>query len=109
MNYAPKYAMQVGGDIRRWSNPERTFHSGLLKLDLACEADPYPGILILTNPTYASASAMAVKNLRKELPKLIEHLDEGTIAYWYLETNEKELSRVLAGLTAAPIFADILG
>ena len=25
MKYSPKYALQAGGDVRQWSNPERTF------------------------------------------------------------------------------------
>ena len=109
MKYAPKYAMQTGGDMRQWSNPQRTFRHSLLKLRFDCEADPYPGILILTDRSYKKASAMAVNDLRKELPKILEPLGEDTIAYWRIERDEAERSRVLAGLTAAPIFDDILG
>lgn len=109
MKYAPECAMQTGGDVRQWSNPQRTFRHGLLKLRFDCEANSYPGILILTDQSYKNASAMAVKDLRKELPKILEPLDEDTIAYWWTERDEAERSRVLAGLTATPIFDDILG
>jgi len=109
MKYEPQYAMQTGGDIRQWSSPQRTFRHSLLKLRFECEADPYPGILILTDQSYKNATAMAVKNLRKELPRILEPLGEDTIAYWSIERDETERGRVLAGLTAAPIFDDILG
>lgn len=109
MNYSPKYAMQTGGDLRRWSNPQRTFHHALLKLNLECEADPYPGVLILTDPVYEKASAMAVKNLRNELSKILEPLSDATIAYWWLSVKDAERERLLNGLTTTPVFNDILG
>ena len=108
MKYAPKYSMQTGGDMHQWSNPQRTFRHSLLKLSFDCEADPYPGILILTDRSYKNAAAVAVKDLRKELPKILEPLGEDTIAYWRIERDEAERSRVLAELSAAPIFDDIL-
>ena len=110
MRYEPKYAMQAGGDMRKWSNPQRTFSHSLLKLNFDCEADPYPGILILTDRSYKSVSAMAVKDLRKELPKILEPLlGDDTVAYWRIERDERERNRLLSGLTANPIFDDILG
>ena len=110
MKYEPKYAMQAGGDIRKWSNPQRTFSHSLLKLRFDCAADPYPGILILTDRSCKRAFAMAVKDLRKELPKILEPLlGDDTVAYWLIERDEKERSRLLSGLTVNPIFHDILG
>ena len=109
MKYEPKYAMQAGGDMRKWRNPQRTRSLSLLKLRFDCEADPYPGILILTDRNYKSASAMAVKDLRKELPSILEPLGDDTVAYWRIERDEKERSRLLSELTANPIFDDILG
>lgn len=95
--------------MRKWSNPQRTFSHSLLKLRFDCGADPYPGILILTDRSYKSAFAMAVKDLRKELPKILEPLGDDTVAYWRIERDEKERIRLLSGLTANPIFDDILG
>ena len=109
MKYAPKYAMQAGGEIRQWSNPPRTFHHSLLKLSFDCEADPYPGILILTDRSYMKASAIAVKDLRKELSKILEPLGDDTVAYWQIVRDDAERDRLLVGLTATPIFDDILG
>jgi hypothetical protein len=109
MKYAPKYAMQAGGEMRQWSNPQRTFHHSLVKLSFDCEADPYPGVLILANQSYTNASAMSVKDLRKELEKILESLGDDTIAYWQIVRDDTERDRLLAGLTATPIFDDILG
>lgn len=109
MKYMPKYAMQTSGDMRKWSNPQRTFHYVLVKMDFACEADAHPGILILTDRNYVKTKAMAVKNLRKELSTILEPLDEDTVAYWRIVEDDKERETILTGLTGAPIFDDILG
>ncbi len=109
MKYSPKYAMQTSGEMRRWSNPDRTFHLGLVKLNFECEADPYPGVLILTDSSYKCPTAMSVSNLRKELPKILEPLGDDTVAYWRMVKDDAERSKVLTGLTVAPIFDDILG
>lgn len=118
MKYAPKYEMQDERNkrsyIHKWSNPQRTFALQLEKLNLEYEVVQHSGILILATqkPTQepTNASAMAVKNLKKELPKLLEHYEEGTlVAYWKMIDDEAERNRVLAGLTTAPIFTDILG
>ncbi len=109
MKYEPKYAMQAGGEVRKWSNPQRTFSHSLLKLSFDCEADPHPGILILTDQSYKDASAMTVNDLRKELPKILAPLGDDTVAYWWIERDEKERNRLLSELTANPVFDDILG
>ena len=109
MKYAPKYPRQAGGEMRRWSNPDRTFHYSLVKMNFEFEADPYPGILILTDRSYTRALALAVKNLRKELPTILETLGEDTIAYWTIVRDDGEREKLLAGLTKNPIFNDILG
>lgn len=109
MKYAPKYAMQVGGEMRRWSNPDRTFHYSLVKMIFECKADPYPGILILTDRSYKRVSVLDVKNLRKELSAILEPLGEDTIAYWRIVQEDGERDKLLAGLTKNPIFDDILG
>ena len=102
-------AIQAGGAVRKWSNPQRNFSQTLLRLNLECEADPAPGILILTDQSYKSASAMAVKDLRKELPRILESLGDDAVAYWRIERDEGERRRILDGLTEHPIFDDILG
>lgn len=109
MKYVPKYAMQTCGDLRKWSNPERTYDHILLKMDLECEADPYPGILILTDRNYNNASASLVTNLRKELPKLLGLLGEDAIVYWCMIYKEEDRQDALRRLTSAPVFNDILG
>ncbi len=108
MHYAPTPAIQTYCEVRRWSNPQRTFFHTLEMLDLNCAAYSRPGILILTNSAHTSASAMAVNNLRKELPKILEHRDDDTVAYWDEEADEAKRNKILVGLTPAPIFNDIL-
>lgn len=50
--------------MRQWSNPERTFRFSLAKVNFDCEPDAYPGILILTDPSYKEATLLEVKDPR---------------------------------------------
>ena len=109
MKYHPKYSRQEGGDIRKWSNPQSTFSHHLLKVNFDYVADPYPGILIVADKSYKSASAMAVNDLRKEIPTILGSLCDETVAYWHMERDQSERNRVLLGLTSNPIFDDVLG
>lgn len=109
MRYYPKYPIQVEGYMRQWSNPERTFRFSLVKVNLDCEPDAYPGILILTDPSYREATLREIKDPRNELPKILEHLPDDTIAYWRIVREDEKRRQILIGLTATPIFDDILG
>lgn len=109
MHFSPKYSIQTSGDMRRWSNPERTFHFSLVKVNFDCEPDAYPGVLVLTDASYRNATVLEVENPRKELPKILAPLPDDTIAYWRIVRDEGERKTVLSGLTAHPIFDDILG
>jgi len=109
MKFSPKYSIQAGGNMRRWSNPDRTFHFSLVKVDFDCKPDAYPGVLILINPNYKKGSLLEMKDPRQELPKILEHLPDDTIAYWRIVEDDEERRKVMAGLTANPIFDDILG
>ncbi len=109
MRYSPKHAIQAGGDMRQWSNPKRTFRFSLVKVDFDCEPDAYPGVLILTDPSYKEATLLEVMDPRKELPKILEPLPDDTVAYWRIVREDDERKKVTAGLTANPIFDDILG
>jgi hypothetical protein len=109
MKYSPKYAMQVSGDMRFWSNPERTYRLGLVKVNFECEPDAFPGILILTDRSYVKATVVEMKDPRREFPQILEPLPEDAIAYWRIVRTDEERRAVMAGLTASPIFDDILG
>jgi hypothetical protein len=109
MRYSPKFGIQAGGNMRRWSNPERSFHFSLVKVDFDCEPDAYPGVLILTDPSHKGATLLEVKDPRKELLKILAPRPDNTIAYWQIVREDEERRKVIAGLTANPIFDDILG
>ena len=109
MRYSPKYAIQAGGDMRQWSNPERTFRFSLVKVNFDCEPDAYPGVLILTDPSYKEATLLEVTDPRMELFNILAPLPDDSIAYWRIVREDEERRKVMVGLTANPIFDDILG
>lgn len=103
-----KYAMQIGGMLLRWANPDRTYVQHFLKLDFECEADPYPGILILTDSAHHSPLLCNVINLRKELPYLLKRNPERTVGFWWLETDDKKRQAIVKQLTESPVYDDVL-
>jgi hypothetical protein len=106
MKYAPKHAMQTGGQLRSWSSPDRKFRQQLVKLDLECEADSYAGVLILTQSGHHTARTLAVQNARKELGAILAKEPDDTIVYWRMHQSPSELQRLMSGLTANPIYDD---
>ena len=106
METKPKYAMQAGGACRLWQSPDGNFKHTFLKLDFDCEPDKYPGVVIVTNEHYENACASIVKNLQRELPALLKQVNGTPVAYWWLETDEKQAQSILASLTEHPVFAD---
>lgn len=106
MKYAPKHATQTGGQLRSWSSPDRKFRQQLLKLDLECEADSRPGVLILTQPGHHRARMLAVKNARLELAGILAKEPDDVIVYWRMWEAPADLDRLMAGLTQNLIYDD---
>ena len=106
MEYAPKQPIQARGELRSWSSPDRKFRQQLVKLDLECEADSYPGVLILTQPGHHRARALAVQNAKKELGAMLAKEPDDVIVYWRMHQSPSELQRLMSGLTANPIYDD---
>jgi len=90
-----------------WKSPDGNFKHTFLKLDLDCEPDKYPGIVIVTDEHYQHAIAKSVQNLNRELPTLLKPVAEKSVVYWWLQKDQNEVKRVLSGLTDHPVFADI--
>lgn len=90
--------------MQTWKSPDGSFHHLFLKLDFDCEPDNYPGILIVSDVAHRQVRATAVKSLLKELPLFLKQIDGEVVAYWWLEDNDKERTRILSGLTDHPVF-----
>jgi hypothetical protein len=106
MKYAPKQATQTRGQLRSWSSPDRKFRQQLLKLDLECEADSRPGVLILTQPGHQHARALMVKNAKTELGPILAKEPDDVIVYWRMLEAPSDLNRLMTGLTQNPIYDD---
>lgn len=96
--------IQTGGMCHAWRSPDGSFKHVLLKLDLRCEPDNYPGIVIIADEGCRQAVATSVKSLRKELPKLLEAAAATPVVYWRIERDAREIERILSGLTEHPMF-----
>tara|TARA_R110002072_G_scaffold13418_12_gene56322 strand:+ start:91321 stop:91566 length:246 start_codon:yes stop_codon:yes gene_type:complete len=81
----------------------------MVKVNFDCEPDSYPGILILTDPSYKEANLYEMKDPRKELPRILESLPDDTIAYWKIVSEDDERMEVMEKLTRNPVFDDVLG
>ena len=107
MKLTPQYPMQTGGNMHAWCNPNRNFKHAFLRLNLACEPDRYPGIVIVADENLRNALAIEVENLQEELPALLRAAPEKSVVYWWLEQDKDKRQRVLSNLTSRPEFADI--
>ena len=96
--------MQVGGILHAWQSPRGNFKHVFLKLDLGCEPDNYPGIVIIADEGCHQAIAILVKNLRKEFPQLLKAATGIPVVYWWLERDVQEARRILSSLTEHPVF-----
>lgn len=96
--------IQAGGLLQAWRNPDGSFHQLFLKLDLDCEPEKYPGILIASDISHRHVLVAAVKNLHKELPLLLKQIEGKEVVYWWREEDGHERSKILSGLTGHPVF-----
>jgi hypothetical protein len=106
VKYEPIYKIQGNWEMRRWSNPSRDFHFLASKINFEYEADPYPGILILTNLSHNRATVLEVKNLRQELSAILAPFEEDTVAYWKIVRDDVERGKIVVGLTKTPVYND---
>ncbi len=98
---SPPKPIQTGGIFHAWQSPDGNFSHPFVKLDLECDPDGYPGVLILADENRRNAIATTVTNLRKELPRMLEERTGKTVAYWWYS---QEAARILSGLTRYPVF-----
>lgn len=86
--------IQNGGMCHAWSSPDRTFKHIFVRLQLDCEPDKYPGVVIVSDENYNQASVASVKNLSKELSQLLAGVSGKSIAYWSLEHDEGQINKI---------------
>ena len=95
---------QGGGLVQSWRNPNGDYSHAFLRLVLSNEPDNYPGVLIISDIVQHNVQIFIVKSLLKELPNLLKNFEDEIVAYWCLETNEKECNNIRTGLTEHPVF-----
>jgi hypothetical protein len=95
--------IQTGFTCHAWRSPDTSYKVIFPKLDLTCELDAAPGIVIVATPDCRSATASEVMNLRAELPKLLTK-SQNPAVYWLRCPKQHERSELLSGLTEHPVF-----
>ena len=95
---------QGGGLMQAWQSPNRTYRHALVKLDLNCEPDPYPGVTIVSDLSHSQVFIAEVQNLQKDLPQLLKRIKGEPVAYWSLEMDAQKRKEILSGLTSHPVF-----
>ena len=96
--------MQAGGLLQIWQNPKGSYHHLFLKLDLDCEPEDYPGVLIVSDVHHRQVLVTAVESLHKELHSLLQKIEGEGVACWKREQKAQERSKILSDLTANPVF-----
>ena len=95
---------QVGGLVQAWQSQDRSFHDLFLKLNLKCEPENYPGVLIVSDVDHHHTLVASVESLQKELPVLLKQIEGEKVAYWKLERNCQKRTKILSDLAAHPVF-----
>jgi hypothetical protein len=98
--------VQTGGIDHFWQSPDGEFKHVFLQLDLGCEPDKHPGIVIIADECYQHAFAAVVQDLQRELPALLQRMQGRSVVYWWFERDQKQLTTILTSLTEHPVFAD---
>ena len=95
---------QSGGMTYLWRNADGSFKHIFLKLDPACELDPYSGIVIIADKRNENAKAFYVKSLQREFKKLLAESDDIGSVHWWIERDEIKAMSLLAKLSDNPVF-----
>jgi hypothetical protein len=99
--------IQVGSEACRWANPnDQGVWRLFTRLVDQCEPSQCPGVLILTDQGHTQSALFLVKNLRRELPALLEQHPGLRIGYWRVIAKEEEGANYLQQLTFRPTFDD---
>ena len=95
--------IQTAFDCHVWRSPDTLFKAIFAKLNLSCELDALPGVVIVTDAARGSARATEVKNLRLELPVLLSNA-RGPVVFWLARPMKHEREQLISGLTPNPVF-----
>lgn len=96
--------IQASGVCHLWGNPLSSFRHLFVLLDLDCQVDKYPGVVIISDKHHRQTFASAVENLQDELPALIGRITHAPNVYWSLQRDRKRRDRLLSDLSANPVF-----
>ena len=95
---------QGGGLMQTWQSPDKIYRHIFQKLDLNCEPDPYPGVVIVSDVSHSQVFVAEVQNVQKELPRLLGKIEGETVAYCDLEMDAQKRKDILSSLTSQPLF-----
>ena len=101
---SPLKPIQTEFTCHTWRSPTGTFHHIFARLNLQCELESSPGLAIVTDQDCGKADAIAVKNLRKELPAILDKTAPARVVYWSSYRDEEKLAALLSQLTKTPVF-----
>jgi len=94
---------QTGFTCHAWQSPDGTFKHIFPRLNLDCELDSVPGVVIVTDGSCRYATASEVRTLRTELPALLAATPD-PVVYWLARPDKNERQALLSELTKHPIF-----
>ncbi len=89
-----------------WRSPaDPTYRRPFVRLPRIAMPDTRAGVVIVSNASHQPLLVAAVKNLRDELPALIEDLEGSEhVIYWMPHRDERERENIVRKLTDKPEF-----
>lgn len=102
-NFPSPKPIQTDFTCHAWLSPDTTYKAIFPKLDLSCELDAEPGVVIVSSTDSRTGTASEVMNLRTELPSLL-HQSENPVVYWLRRPKQHERAELMLGLTKHPVF-----
>jgi hypothetical protein len=98
--------IQGGGELRWWASPDKKYRHLFVRVNMECQPDHYPGIVIITDSRHQNSEIHEVKDLSRELDALLNQYSDEAVVYWDVEFNEEKRKIIMRELSSIPKFID---
>lgn len=94
---------QGGGVLVWWRSPDKQYKHLFVGIDMGCEPDNYPGIVILFDSAQDKVQISEVNDCSMELDGLLKKFGGSPKVYWDVELYPEKRKILLQELTSSPV------